>query len=321
MDLSRMLDRCRREAWRIDDVRWDQPVCRMSREKEIAVVQCFKDMAGIERLAAALFAEQARRAASPTLRAVFETFVADELRHAEAAERLAARYDVHRYRRYEENPALARFAPSFLEAVCHLPPDIGNAYVTVGEMILDVALLRSLDDAVDDLVCREVMRRINRDESRHIAVDVHMFDYYASDAYAAQLAAEPPRSLGGTLAGSWALCRMLRHARPFFRQVFFEPMALVDPSGRRIREAMKRLQLLLRHPARAPRPFVRAIGALHASYDHPLVRALLGPVIVRAVGVEPELLAKLYTESELRRAAAMSVDELAQHTLDATTAA
>lgn len=285
------------------------------------MVQCFRDMAGIERLAAALFAEQARRAEEPALRAIFETFVADELRHAEVAERLAARFDVHRHRRYEENPALARFAASFVDAVRHLPPDIGNAYITVGEMILDIALLRSLDDAADDPVCRAAMKLVNRDESRHIAVDFHMYDYYASGAYAARLAAEPPRPLGEQLAGSWALCRMLRHARPFFRQVFFEPMALVDPSGRRLKEACKRLQILLRRPASAPRPFVRAIGALHEFYDHPLVRALFGPAIVRVVGVEPELLAKLYTEPELRRAAAMSVDELTRHALDASPAA
>ena len=51
-------------------------------DAEEAIVQLFTDMAGIERLAGALFREQGRRVADPTLRAIFATFVTDELRHA-----------------------------------------------------------------------------------------------------------------------------------------------------------------------------------------------------------------------------------------------
>ncbi|APR82777.1 Hypothetical protein A7982_08126 [Minicystis rosea] len=321
MDLERMLARCLSEQWSLADLREDGPVQPMSREKEMAFVQCFTDMAGIERLAAALFAEQARRAEDPTLRRIFETFVEDELRHAEAAVRLAARFDVHKLRRYETCPALAGFAQSFVDVVRYAPPDIGNAYLMVGELILDVALLRSLDDALDDTVTREVMKLINRDESRHIGVDFHMFDHYASDAYAQRAAAEPPRPARERILGALALARMMRHARPFFRSVFFDPMVLVDPSGRRLKEAAKRLQLVLRRPGAGRRPFARVIQTLFASYERPVVRAILGPAIVRVVGIEPELLRALYTEHELRRAAAMSMDELAEEAMSAKRAA
>lgn len=310
MDLDKMLARCRREQWNLDDVRWDRPARAMSREMEMAIVQCFKDMAGIERLAAAIFTEQARRAHDPRLRQIFETFVEDELRHAEAAERLAAHYDVNKLRRYEPSAVLDEFARSFLDAVRYLPPDIANAYITFGEMVLDMALLSSLDDAVDDVTSSDVMKLVNRDESRHIAMDLYMFDYYGSDEYAQIRAAEASRSFGTTLSGSWTLCRLMRHARPFFRQVFFEPMTLVDPSGRRIKDAVKRLQLLIRRPSADGQPFVSFIRSLHDAYQHPVARALAGPAIVRLIGLEPELLQKLYSESELRRAAAMSLEEL-----------
>ncbi|MFT3770500.1 MAG: ferritin family protein [Minicystis sp.] len=317
MDLVKMLDRCLAEQWNIGDLRLDAPVPAMSAEREMAFVQCFTDMAGIERLAAALFAEQARRAEDPVLRRIFESFVEDELRHAEAAQKLAERFDVRRLRRYEERPALTRFAASFVDAIRYLPPDIANAYIMVGELILDVALLRSIEDALGDRVTREVMKLINRDESRHIAVDFHMFDHYASDAYAARAAAAPPRPIREQIAGALALGRMFRNARPFFKQVFFDPMALVDPSGRRIKEAVKRLQLVLRRPNARRRPFTRFIGALFTAYDHPAARAVMGPVIVRIVGVEPELLRVQYTERELRRAVAMTVDELTEDALAA----
>jgi para-aminobenzoate N-oxygenase AurF len=321
MDLERMLDRCRREPWSLDEVRWDHPVRAMSREAELSIVQCFTDMVGIEQLAAALFAEQARRETDPTLRRIFEAFVADELRHAEAARRLAARFDVHGLRRYAQRPALTRFAESFVEAVRHLPPDIVGAYVLVGEIILDVALLRSLDDAIDDPVAHEVMKLVNRDESRHLAVDFYLFDYHASEAYAQRAARDPRRSMGQPLAGALSLGRVMLHARPFFREVFFEPMARVDPSGRRLKEAVKRLQLLIQRPGAARRPFVRFIRALFSAYQRPLARALVGPAVVRLVGIEPELLRTLYTEIELRRAVAMTLDELTEDALAAKRAA
>jgi hypothetical protein len=317
MDVDKMLERCEQEQWEIGDLRLDSPVRSMSPEMEMAIVQCFTDMAGIERLAAALFREQARRAEDPRLRRIFETFVEDELRHAEAACLLAARFDVRRLRRYEERPALSRFAASFVDAVRYLPPDIANAYIMVGELILDVALLRSLDEALSDPATREVMKLVNRDESRHIAVDFHMFDFYASDTYVQRAAAQPPRPARERLAGTIALSQMLRHARPFFKQVFFEPMVLVDPSGRRIKEAVKRLQLVLRRPAVGKPTFVRFIEALLSAYEHPVTRAIVGPAIVRVVGIEPELLEPQYTEHELRRAVVMSMDELTQEALAA----
>jgi hypothetical protein len=272
-------------------------------------------MAAVERLAAALFEEQAKRAECPTLRRIFESFVADEERHAEAALRRAARHDVRKLRRYAERPALTRFAASFVDAVRHLPPDVANAYIMVGELILDTALLRSLDDAVDDPVTREVMKLVNRDESRHIAIDFHMFDHYASADYARRRAAEPARPAAEQIAGAFALCRMLQHARPFFRQVFVEPMALVDPGCERLKDAVKRLQIVLRRPGADQQPFVRFIGGLFSAYQHRAVRAVAGPVLERLVGLEPELLNRMYSEHELRRAAALSMDELAAEAL------
>ena len=53
------------------------------------------------------------------------------------------------------------------------------------------ALLRDLD--VPLRVTRQVMGLVNKDESRHIAIDFHMFDYYASAAYARRAARPFPR--------------------------------------------------------------------------------------------------------------------------------
>lgn len=53
MDLQRMLDKCRRDQWSIDDIDWSPAPPPMAPERERRVCQYFTDMAGIERLAKA----------------------------------------------------------------------------------------------------------------------------------------------------------------------------------------------------------------------------------------------------------------------------
>ncbi len=317
-----MLRNCRRDQWRIEDLDWSEPPRDLSREDEIAIVQYFTDMAGIERLAGALFEEQGRRTEDATLREIFASFVVDEERHADVAERLARYYDVHRYKTYAQNPHLVRFRPHFLNAIRYLSDDVANAYITSGELILDVALLRSIDDFVHDTMSAAAMRLVNRDESRHIAVDYHMVEYYASDAYAAKEAAEKRARRGLSsvrrdLAAVWTFAHVIYFARPFFREVFFLPMNHVDPTGRRIREAFRRIQLLGARPSVQKRPFTRFMMRLQDLYNHPILGPLVGPAAARLAGVEPQFLQHLVTQEEEARANAMSFDDLAREALSA----
>src|SRR6478735_1626019 len=141
MELTRMLEKCVRDQWSIDDLDWSVKPPELPRDKEEAVVQAFLDMAGIELLAGALFDVQRRKTDDPTLQKIFSTFVADEKRHSAVAAKLARYYDVHKYRTYTESPSLTSFRPHFLSVVEEASPEIANAYITAGEVILDVALL------------------------------------------------------------------------------------------------------------------------------------------------------------------------------------
>jgi hypothetical protein len=317
MDLRRMLNKCRRDQWSVDDLDWSTPPRPMSRSDEEAIVQYFTNMAGIERLAAALFREQRDRAQDPVLREVFQSFVIDEMRHAEVACRLAHHYDVHRYRTYEVDRALQRFSPHFVAAVRHLSEEVANLYITTGELILDVALLRSLDDYVADATSHGAMERINQDESRHIAVDFHMVEYYSSPEYLEELRRRPAKALSQRLRAWWALGNMFYFAAPFFREVFFQPMDLLDPGGRRIREAFKRIQLLGTKRRVAERPFNRFVLSMQALYQNRATRPTLGWLAVRVLGLRPQVLERLYDEAEARRARAMSFDALAEEALAA----
>jgi hypothetical protein len=318
MNLEAMLDKCRREQWSVGDLDWSGRPREMSRDDEIAIVQYFTDMAGIERLAGALFVEQGRRAENPTLREIFRTFVGDEVRHAQAAQMLADYYDVHHYRVYQQSAALARFTPYFVGAIRNLSPEIANAYITAGELILDVALLRSIDDHVHDPMSARAMALINRDESRHIAVDFHMVEYYTSNEYMRTLRARPRPDAMARGRASFALAGLVWFAAPFFKDVFFEPMRVVDPSGKRLAQAFKRIQILSVKPGIQEHPFTRFMTLLQDVYnDRPLLRLVFGRAIERIVGVSPELIRRLYSEEDLARARAMSFDELAAEALNA----
>jgi hypothetical protein len=312
-----MLERCRRDQWSADDLDWSPPPRPLPAGDEAAFVQYFTDMAGIELLAAALFEEQRARTDDPLLREVFASFVEDERRHSEVARRLARRFDVHGYRAYAPNPALVRFSPNFVDAVRYLSAEVANVYITTGELILDVALLRSIDDAVKDPVCAAAMTLINRDESRHIAVDFHMIEYYASARYQADLARRPPAPLPERARAWWALGSMFRHAAPFFREVFFRTMDRVDPTGRRLVEAFKRIQLVSARPEVAARPFVRFLSTMQGVFEHPLLGPVFGRLVLRVLGVEARVLVTLTTEAERRRARAQTFDEMAADALAA----
>ena len=317
MDLDRMHAMCRRDQWDIDDLDWDVTPRSLSRADEVAVCQYFKDMSGIELLAGELFRVQAAQTDDPTLKAIFESFVVDEARHSEVASRLSHHYDVHQYQAYELNPHLARFAGPFVEAAHHLPPDVAAAYITSGELLLDIALLRSLDDFVDDEMSHRAMKLINRDESRHIAIDYYMVGYYTSPEYLRWLHEQPSPPVSTRLQAYWAFATLLFHAGPFLREVFFEPMRLTDPAGQRLHEAIKRLQLLGRKPGVMDRPFSKFVGTVQTLFNDPTIGPIFGPFLARLIGLPPHLVKRKYTDEDLARYNQMSFQELADDALGA----
>jgi hypothetical protein len=319
MDLDRMLSLCERNQWHADDLDWSVKPKQLRREDEIAVVQYFTDMAGIELLAGKLFQVQRDRAEDPVLAKIFDSFVVDELRHSEVAVRLARHYDVHHYQQYKMNAHLLAFSDAFADLLQYLSAEIANAYITTGELLLDVALLRSIDDFVDDDMSRQAMNRINRDESRHIAMDYHMIEYYASPEGIAAEASRPSLKLEERVRGASSMARVFYHARPFFKDVFFGPMDVVDPSGKRLLEAFKRAQLIGAKPEVAARPFPRFAGALADLANHPVSGPVFRPVVERVLGIDRRVIGILYDEAEEKWAQRASFDELANEALGAKT--
>jgi hypothetical protein len=316
MDLERMLRMCHEMQWNVGDLDWSQTPRAMSLEDERAVVQYFTDMSQIERLAGALFVEQHRRVADPTLKEIFATFVKDEMRHSHVAQMLADHYDVHCLETYRPSVSLLRFFPHFVDAIRHLADDVANAYITSGELILDIALLRSIDDFVGDPLSAQAMKLINRDESRHIAIDYYMVGFYAGDEYK-RSRTNTPKTVRERAAAARTFALMTLYGRPFFRDVFFGPMDRIDPTGERLREAFKRMQLLGARPGLDDLPLVKFWSSMMDLYNRPWVGVRGKEAIARVVGAEPRFMQYLATEEELERARTMSLDDLAEEALAA----
>lgn len=307
---------CHTGQWKVGDLDWTQTPRPMSEDDERAIVQYLTDMSQIERLAGALFLEQQRRVKDPILREIFGTFVEDEVRHAHAAQMLADHYDVRKLEVYRPSPSLVRFFPVFVDAVRQLDDDVANTYITCGELILDIALLRSLNDYVDDALSSQAMELINRDESRHIAIDYYMAEYYSSPAY------RDEKRKGATKKSAAARARAMKTfaamtlwGRPCFKDVFFGPMDRVDPTGRRLREAFKRMQLLGAKPGVDELPLARFMKWLMDLYHRPWVGPKAGAILARVAGVEPRFMEHLCTEDELERARTMSFEQMAEEAL------
>ena len=254
VNLEKMLERCRREQWSVDDFDWTRPSSALSPERERAICAYYVNMSYIERLAGALFLALAKRVDDPTLAAIFETFHADELRHSHAAARLADHFDVHHYQVYTPNLAMLRFIPSFVNLIDSVGPAYANNLILGGELILDVALLRGLNAYVDDPLSRAVVEKINLDESRHLAIDMHMTEYFAAGGRGGDANPWLDRNWWGVL--TWA--------PGFFAEVFFRPMQRFDPSSAQMRDVMRRIRRFYDRDSVAANPAVREFHGMVA---------------------------------------------------------
>jgi hypothetical protein len=144
-----------------------------------------------------------------------------------------------------------------------------------------------------------------------------MVEHYASDAYEAELAARPPHTARERGRGAVSLTMMLWHARPFFQAMFFQPMDVVDPEGRRMREVFRHMQRIGAKPEALRRPFGRFLNIMFEAFNHPKAGPLVGRVVSRLVGLDPRYMTRMNSEEEIARAARMSFDDLCNDALEA----
>ena len=113
------------------------------------------------------------------------------------------------------------------------------------------------------------------------------------------------------------ILRMMYYARPFLVKVFMEPMDIADPHGERVKEAIKRMQLLALKPEVNQRPLARFLIGLRNLYKTPVIGNVFGEVLSRAIGAPGRYLIDLYDEEEAAQALHSSFDEMARDAMAA----
>lgn len=280
LDLERMLAKCENGHWSVDDFDWDRKsTLAMTQQEEMRICQHFLNLSYIERMAAALFLSLSNRMTDETVKAIYANFHRDEIRHSQAMARLVDYFDVHHYRTYTPSRPMLAFIPYFTGTLETLNPSFANHAVTLGELFLDIALLRAVNDYVDDPLSRAIIENVNRDESRHVAMDFYMTEY-CSEHIVRATSNRGRRGLVSTdLLGTqfWA--------EGFLTDVFLGPMQYLDPDHARQKEAMQRIVRLYRKPEVADNPAVKAFNRMIGGTRTPLgaKRAELVFALVRLV--------------------------------------
>lgn len=275
LEPEKMLKRCIDGQWNVDDFDWSKtPEVVLSKEDEMRICQYYMDMSFIERMAGDLFLGLSKRLDDPTLVAIYETFVKDELRHSHAAAKLMDYFDVHNYKVYTPNKAMLKFIPHFSKAVQTMNPAWANGAILAGELFLDIALLRGINGFVEDPMSVAVIEKVNQDESRHLAMDFYMTEYCSS--HNMKRGAKSAFSLNNPQLG------MLMNAPGFAAEVFLKPMKLVDPSNKQPEMVMKRLRRINMRPEVQRNPAVKQFNMVAEFLEGP-IGSRVGPIVEKII--------------------------------------
>ncbi len=194
LDLDRILEATKRGQWSLGDINWSAPVegtekLSVKEVRDIALNLLM--VSGLERLAANIFELNSVHVKNPVARRIYRLFVEDEIRHAEAEERMAARLG---YGPADLSPGLRtvfkRAGDSWLKY--GRPFYAMTAPVIVFfELALDSMLIRDLKARLQDPVQAEVFKNIDTDEARHLAMDYWLLDEIGKGNEKASLGINP----------------------------------------------------------------------------------------------------------------------------------
>ncbi|MCP3983440.1 MAG: diiron oxygenase [bacterium] len=265
LDPNKMLESCRNGQWNVDDFDWTKtPEVELNKTIEMRFCQFYMDQCFIERLAGTLFQALSDRMDDPVLKEIYQWCHLDEIRHSQAAYKLCDYFDVNHYKLYTPNISLLKLTPHFVNLVKTTHPAVANAMILGGEIILDIALLRAINDNLPDPMSQAVVKKINRDEARHLAMDFFMTEYCAehelpNDGY-----------VSADLFDNADRRGFLRYGPAAFNEVFFRPMAILDPSGKQMESVMRRLRKLNLRESVKNNPAVKDFNNQAAFYETPL---------------------------------------------------
>ncbi|MCB0219987.1 MAG: ferritin-like domain-containing protein [Chrysiogenetes bacterium] len=183
LDLESLLEKSHAGQWSVADFDWETPFppgLPISERKRQLLGRVLLFTAGVERLGAYAFQINARNSMHPTVRELFEVIAKDEFRHAEAETLLARRLGVE----WKDLPWLMRRAFKVLSHDLRklkgvrgrLFHEIVGTQIVLFELGLDSLWSPTVREMIDDPFQNEIIRMIDRDESRHLAMDYWLLE-------------------------------------------------------------------------------------------------------------------------------------------------
>jgi rubrerythrin len=196
MDLDNMLQKIKDKQWALVEIDWDAPGAELIDADLWTKLKPFMtDLMWIENVGARGFAALAKKAPTPTLKSIYEHFHAEEQKHANAELALMRRWGMLENDEIPPPSINVQLVINWLDKHSDdMSLSILGTVIPMLEVALDGALIKFITDEVHDPVAQEVFKRINSDESRHLAVDFEVMDLLGH----AEL-----RKLAVDFVGSW----------------------------------------------------------------------------------------------------------------------
>lgn len=183
LDLDKMLGAISEGQWSVDAFDWQAPsptLAALGADERRSIAQCLLFVAGLERLGSEAFRVTASQETDPRAKAIFQLVSLDEERHAEAEVRMAVRLGhafsgLPRVVRWFFRLARRDLAMATL-ATRRLIHENISMQIVLFELGLDSFFTPMLKERLSDPLHDEIVRRIERDESRHLAMDYWLLD-------------------------------------------------------------------------------------------------------------------------------------------------
>ncbi|TFI44563.1 ferritin-like domain-containing protein [Rhodococcus sp. 1R11] len=173
MDFEDMLTKIKDRQWALADIDWDGPGAEtISPELHAKLKPFMSDLMWIENVGARGFAAMALKAPNETLAEIYRYFHAEEQKHANAELALMRRWGMLDGDEMPEPNINVKLVIDWLDKHSDgLSLTVLGTVIPMLEVALDGALVKFIMDEIDDPVCQAVFKKINSDESRHLAVD------------------------------------------------------------------------------------------------------------------------------------------------------
>ncbi|MFE7798848.1 ferritin-like domain-containing protein [Nocardia sp. NPDC057440] len=178
MDFDDMLRKIKDRQWALADIDWDAPGAEtISPELHAKLKPFMADLMWIENVGARGFAAMAKKAPTETLREIYRYFHAEEQKHANAELALMRRWGMLDGDEIPQPNVNVKLVIDFLDKYSDdMSLSFLGTVIPMLEVTLDGALVKFIMDEIEDPICQEAFKKINADESRHLAVDFAVMD-------------------------------------------------------------------------------------------------------------------------------------------------